>query len=168
MSNAQLAEIHAAIECLGRLSGAFGNRREQLAQSVGLTEHQWGVLEEISTEHFMPSMFARQRDSTPAAVSKTLRQLIDKGLIEVKLNKSDGRQRDYQLTRRGKRTMGELREARRLAIEQIWQKLDGEEIRRFTAFGNLLADALIEHANNISEGSEGKDDHGNDAIRESL
>ena len=73
---------------LARTSG------EQLAQSVGLTEHQWGVLEEISTEHFMPSMFARQRDSTPAAVSKTLRQLIDKGLIEVKLNKSDGRQRD--------------------------------------------------------------------------
>lgn len=165
MSNAQLAEIHAAIEVLGRLSSAFGDRRQQLAQSVGLTDHQWGVLEKISTEHFMPSMFARQQDSTPAAVSKTLRQLIDKGLIEVKLNKSDGRQRDYQLTRRGKRTMDELREARAMAIEQIWQKLDRDEVRRFTAFGTLLADALVEHANTISEE---RDDHGKDAVRESL
>jgi DNA-binding MarR family transcriptional regulator len=165
MSNAQLAEIHAAIDCLGRLSAAFGDRREQLAQSVGLTEHQWGVLEEISTEHFMPSMFARKRDSTPAAVSKTLRQLIDKGLVEVKLNKSDGRQRDYQLTRRGKRTMSELREARAQAIEQIWQKLDRDEVRSFTSFGNKLAQALLEHANNISQQ---RDDHGKDALRESL
>ena len=165
MSNAQLAEIHAAIEVLGRLSSAFGDRRQQLAQSVGLTEHQWGVLEEISTEHFMPSMFARQRDSTPAAVSKTLRQLIDKGLVEVKLSKSDGRQRDYQLSRRGRRTMDELRDARALAIEQIWQKLDRDEIRRFTAFGNLLAQALTEHANTISQE---RDEHGNDAVRESL
>jgi len=165
MSNPQLAEIHAAIDCLGRLSAAFGDRREQLAQSVGLTEHQWGVLEEVSTEHFMPSMFARERDSTPAAVSKTLRQLIDKGLVEVKLNKSDGCQRDYQLTRRGKRTMSELREARAQAIEQIWQKLDREEVRSFTSFGNKLAQALVEHQSNISQQ---RDDHGKDAIRESL
>lgn len=163
MSKAQLAEIHDAIEVLGRLSSAFGHRRQQLAQSVGLTDHQWGVLEEVSTEHFMPSMFARQRDSSPAAVSKTLRQLIDKGLIEVKLNKSDGRQRDYQLTRRGKRSMDELRDARARAIEQIWQKLDRDEIRRFTAFGKILADALVEHAN-----SQERDDHGKDAVRESL
>ena len=165
MSNTELAEIHAAIDCLGRLSAAFGDRREQLAQSVGLTDHKWGVLEEISTEHFMPSMFARQRDSTPAAVSKTLRQLIDKGLVEVKLNKSDGRQRDYQLTRRGKRTMDELRDARARAIEQIWQKLDRDEVRNFTSFGNKLAQALVEHANSISQQ---RDDHGKDAFRESL
>src|SRR5690606_1587810 len=100
-----------------------------------------------------------------SAVSKTLRQLIDKGLVEVKLSKSDGRQRDYQLTRRGRRTMDELRDARALAIEQSWQKLDRDEIRRFTAFGNLLAQALTEHANTISQE---RDEHGNDAVRESL
>ena len=113
----------------------------------------------------MPSMFARKRDSSPAAVNKTLRQLIDKGLVEVKLNKSDGRQRDYQLTRRGKRTMSELREARAQAIEQIWQKLDRDEVRSFTSFGNKLTRALVEHANNISQQ---RDDHGKDAVRESL
>lgn len=163
MSNERQAEIHAAIDCLRRLSSAFGERRQQLAQSVGLTEHQWGVLEEISTEHFMPSMFARQRDSTPAAVSKTLRQLIDKGLIEVKLNKNDARQRDYELTRRGESVMSELRDARHLAIEQVWKKLDPEQVRRFTNFGNELALALEQHGKNTSKR---KDDHGKDTIRE--
>lgn len=163
MSNERQGEIHAAIDCLRRLSAAFGERRQQLAQSVGLTEHQWGVLEEISTEHFMPSMFARQRDSTPAAVSKTLRQLIDKGLIEAKLNKNDARQRNYELTKRGERVMGELRSARNLAIEQVWKKLDREQVKRFTTFGNQLALALEQHGKNTSQL---KDDHGKDTIRE--
>ena len=121
-----MPEIHAAIESLQRLTSAFGERRQQLAESVGLTEHQWGVLEEISTEHFMPSMFAKKRDSSPAAVSKTIRQLVDKGLVEVTLNKTDARQRDYQLTGQAKRVLGQLRRARARAIEQIWLKLDIE------------------------------------------
>ena len=57
---ATLAEAHAAIECLGRLSELYQRRREQLAASVGLTDREWDVLEEIATEHFMPSLFARQ------------------------------------------------------------------------------------------------------------
>jgi DNA-binding MarR family transcriptional regulator len=126
-------------------------RRQQLAQSVGLTEHQWGVLEEISNEHFMPSMFARQRDSSAAAVSKTIRQLVDKGLVEVTLNKLDGRQRDYQLTAKGKIVMQALRAERSRAIKQIWLKLDIDEVRQFTAFGNELCDALIEHGNKINK-----------------
>ncbi len=70
--------IHEAIGHLGRLSELFQKRRVQLAESVGLTEHQWGVLEEIALDHFMPSMFARQRESSAAAVSKTLRQLLSR------------------------------------------------------------------------------------------
>ena len=72
------APVHRAIECLQQLTAAFGQRRQQLAADVGLTEGQWAVLEEIATEHFMPSMFARARESSAAAVSKTLRQLSEK------------------------------------------------------------------------------------------
>src|SRR5512145_2872283 len=91
-------EIYAAIAGLRRVSDAFRKRREELAISVGLTEGQWGVMEEIATLHFMPSMFAKHRSSSAAAVSKTLRQLADKGLIRSSLSKADGRQRDYELT----------------------------------------------------------------------
>lgn len=117
------AVAHEAIACLRRLSDAFRRRREQLALSVGLSDGQWGVLEEIAREHFMPSMFAKTRDSSAAAVSKTLRQLLDKGLVSVGLSKADGRHRAYVLTAKGRRVLETLRVEREVAIEKIWLPL---------------------------------------------
>lgn len=151
-----MLRVHAAIECLQRLSEAFGERRRQLAGSVGLTEHQWGVLEEISSEHFMPSMFAKKRDSSPAAVSKTLRQLIDKDLVRVTVRPNDGRQRKYQLSERGKRIMNQLRQERADAIAAIWMTFTDDELRTFTEFGNRLTDALEEYGQHSSK----KEAHG--------
>jgi len=138
----KVAEVHAAIACLGRLTEAFARRRQQLAQSVGLSEGQWGVLEEVATQHFMPSMFAKTRDSSAAAVSKTLRQLLEKDLVSVGLSKDDGRQRAYLPSAKGKRVLEVLRKERELAIEEIWLPLDAAELRSFVAFGNQLCDRL--------------------------
>jgi DNA-binding MarR family transcriptional regulator len=140
-----LALVHQAIACLGRLADAFRRRREQLALSVGLSDGQWGVLEEISREHFMPSMFAKTRESSAAAVSKTLRQLLDKDLIGVTLSKSDGRQRDYVLSAKGKRIMQSLRDERALAIEKIWLKLDPHLVKSFVSFGTQLSEHLEQY-----------------------
>jgi DNA-binding MarR family transcriptional regulator len=142
--------VHQAIACLGRLADAFRRRREQLALSVGLSDGQWGVLEEISREHFMPSMFAKTRDSSAAAVSKTLRQLLDKDLVSVTLSKSDGRQRDYILTAKGKRIMQTLREERELAIEKIWLRLDPHLLKSFVTFGTQLSDHLEQVRRNMT------------------
>lgn len=130
--------IHQAITQLQQLVDLFQRRRAQLAESVGLTEHQWGVLEEISTEHFMPSMFARKRESSPAAVSKTLRQLADKGLVESSVRSADGRQRLYQLTAKGERTMSELRAKREEAIQRVWLGLDATALQDFIRFSEDL------------------------------
>ncbi len=138
----KVAAAHAAIACLGRLTEAFARRRQQLAQSVGLSEGQWGVLEEIATQHFMPSMFAKTRDSSAAAVSKTLRQLLEKDLVSVGLSKDDGRQRAYLPSAKGKRVLEALRKERALAIEEIWLPLDAAQLRSFVAFGNQLSDWL--------------------------
>jgi len=145
---ASLAQVHEAIACLGRLAGAFRRRREQLAASVGLTDGQWGVLEEIAREHFMPSMFAKTRESSAAAVSKTLRQLIDKDLVGVTLSKSDGRQRAYPLTAKGKRLLESLRQERELAIQEIWLTLDGDQVRGFATFAGELARRFEEYGRN--------------------
>jgi len=142
-----LAKIHEAIACLRRLTDAFRRRREQLALSVGLSDGQWGVLEEIAREHFMPSMFARTRDSSAAAVSKTLRQLLDKGLVSVSLSKDDGRQRAYVLTAKGKRVLDTLRDERELAIEKIWLALDPGQVQSFIAFGTQLSEHLEQYEN---------------------
>jgi DNA-binding MarR family transcriptional regulator len=140
------AQAHEAIECLARLVELTRTRREQLAASVGLTDQQWGVLEEVATEHFMPSLFARRRESSPAAVSKILRQLVDKGLVVAAVAKDDARQRRYALTPRGRRVMDRLRESREAAVQRVWLSLDRDELRSFTDFGRTLIDRLEQYA----------------------
>jgi DNA-binding MarR family transcriptional regulator len=149
-----LEEAHAAIECLGRLTELYGERRQQLAQSVGLTEQQWGVLEEIATEHFMPSLFARRRDSSAAAVSKILRQLVDKGLVVGAIAKGDARQRTFSLTARGRRVMEKLRESRKDAIREVWLTLDRDGVLAFTAFGTELIARLERYADTAKSEKE--------------
>jgi DNA-binding MarR family transcriptional regulator len=143
--------VHAAIACLGRLTEAFAERRQQLAASAGLSDGQWGVLEEIATQHFMPSMFAKNRESSAAAVSKTLRQLKSKGLVSVGLSQTDGRHRAYVLTARGRALLDALRDERAQAIAEIWLPLPATELASFIAFGNRLCDRLEHYARRAPE-----------------
>ena len=135
-------ELHRAIAGLQRLTDLFLERRERLAREAGLTVAQWRVLEEISTEHFMPSLFARRRAQSPAAVSKTLRQLGEKGMLQVAISESDARKRDYRLSARGRRALERLRRSRRKAIEVIWGDLGRRELERFALFSEELARRL--------------------------
>jgi len=140
------ADIHAAIACLQRLTDIFQQRRVQLAQSVGLSEQQWAVLEEISSEHFMPSMFAKSRASSAAAVSKILRQLADKQLVRSKVDSDDGRQRRYELTAKGKATMATIRQKREQAINAVWVPLEVAHLETFTRIGEELTERLEAYA----------------------
>ena len=135
---AQTATIHSSIAQLQRLTELLQERRQQLAKRVGLSEQQWSVLEEISTEHFIPSLFARQRESSAAAVSKILRQLLDKELVRVGVAESDGRQRQYELSAKGQRTIERLRAERQRAIEVIWRDLPARDLERFAATATEL------------------------------
>jgi DNA-binding MarR family transcriptional regulator len=139
-------EIHRAIACLQRLSQLFSERRQQLASEVGISESQWRLLEEIAEEHFMPSMFARARDCTPAAVSRGLRGLLERELVSVSIGADDGRQRVYRLTGAGRRILGRLRERRERAIEAVWSRFDAEELGGFVRFSDELADHLEAYA----------------------
>ena len=126
--------VHEAISLVQRLTDVFHKRRAALAGEVGLTEKQWLVLERISDEHFMPSMFAKEQASSPAAVSKIVRQLIDKGVVSVSLSDADARQREYQLTASGKQMMSELRVLREAAIDKIWMAREQAELDSFCDF----------------------------------
>lgn len=140
------AQILEAIAQLQQLSEVFGKRRAQLSRRVGLTEQQWRILEEISHEHFIPSMFARKQESSAAAVSKVLRQLLDKDLIEVSVSSQDGRLREYELSAAGRRTMASLRAYRNEAIDAIWKELPGRELQRFTRFSAMLTERIERYA----------------------
>jgi len=137
---ARTAHVHEAIGRLQRLADLFHQRRAQLAQGAGLTEAQWEILERIATDHFMPSMFARHRQSSAPAVSRVIRQLTRKKLITVSVSDTDGRQRRYQLTARGQKVLEALRGMRRRAIDAIWMNLDPRALAAFTEFsGGLIA-----------------------------
>ena len=138
--------VHESIARLSRLSDLFVARREQLARRVGLTEQQWRVLEEISTEHFIPSMFARSQDSSAAAVSKVLRQLLDKDLVRVSISENDGRQRAYELSPAGKRAMSRLRKLRQDAIEEVWLALPEADLVRWSELSGELIERIEQHA----------------------
>ena len=134
--------IFRAIEAMGTLSALFERRREVLARDAGITIEQWRVLEEISREHFIPSMFARSRDSSAAAVSKILRQLLDSRLVSAAIGRDDRRNRHYKLTAKGNRTLRELRAARENAIEAIWTGFSRDELAAFSEFAERLSERI--------------------------
>jgi DNA-binding MarR family transcriptional regulator len=94
----------------------------------------------------MPSMFARRRKCTSAAISKILRQLLDRKFIQVAIGKSDARQREYSLTTSGKRLVQRLRRERVKAIDAVWRDLPRAELKEFAAFGDELATRLESYA----------------------
>jgi DNA-binding MarR family transcriptional regulator len=164
-----LGDVHAAVACLGRLTEVFRQRRLELAASVGLTEQQWSVLDEIEQADFMPSMFARRRESSAAAVSKILRQLQDKELVVVSLSESDGRQRNYVLSALGKRTLERLRALRQHAIAAVWLEFGAGEVVAFTRFGNELIERLERYSKDYaSPAARRGTGNGKDAVREGV
>jgi DNA-binding MarR family transcriptional regulator len=139
-------EIHRAIDALKRLSEAFALRRRQLAQDAELTLAQWQLLEEVAGDGFMPSMFARRRDCTPAAVSRGLRGLLDAGLVEARIAAADGRQREYRLTAHGRSVLKRLRRQREDAIQTVWRRFDAAELDAFVRFATALSESLESYA----------------------
>ncbi len=134
--------VGQAISKLQRLSDLFIQRREQLAAEAGISVGQWRVLEEIASEHFMPSLFARRRSVSPAAVSKLIRGLLDRDLVAVEIAAADARQRSYLLTRQGLRTLEAMRRSRQRAIDRVWAGLPENELKRFARFAEKLSDRL--------------------------
>ena len=143
---ASRSSLYRAIAALQRLAELFERRRQQLAREAGLSDAQWRVLEEIGRERFMPSLFARSRAMHAAAVSRTLRQLQDEGLVAASLATHDRRQRRYQLTARGRQRLERVRRERSRAIQEVWGVFATGELDRFAAFSERLADRLERYA----------------------
>jgi DNA-binding MarR family transcriptional regulator len=140
------SSLRDALAALQRLADAFAHRRAQLAQSAGLSEAQWRVLEQIAAEDFMPSLFARRRARSPAAISKVIRQLLDQKLIAVSIAESDARQRRYALTPAGRAAMDTVRHDRERALARIWSEFEPARLARFAEFASELAERMESHA----------------------
>jgi DNA-binding MarR family transcriptional regulator len=139
-------EVRRAIAALQTLSDLLAQRRAQLAQEAGLTEQQWRLLEEIAAPGFLPSLFARRSDVTPAAVSKVLRQLLEKDLVAVAISDQDARQRDYTPTARGRKALARIEAARQDAVRTIWSALAPRDVSQFADLSETLAARLESYA----------------------
>jgi DNA-binding MarR family transcriptional regulator len=146
VATAKTRHIHEAIEQLAILVDVFERRRDTLAAEAGVTVEQWRVMEEIGSRRFMPSMFARRRESSAAAVSRTLRQLLDAGLVSVAISQNDGRNREYRLTSTGERALADLKRSREAAIESVWMTQDASEIESFAEFARKLVRAIEDYS----------------------
>src|SRR5262245_57067756 len=144
--------VHRGIEGLQRLAELFAERRERLAREAGLSLGEWRLLEEIAGAGFLPSLFARRRAVSPAAVSRTLRALKQRGLIRAAIAEGDARPRAYRLTPDGRRALARLRESRARAIAAIWEPLPAGEIERFGRFAAELAARLEGYAGRDARG----------------
>ena len=149
--SAKKETAYTAIGQLNKLTAIFARRRSELAAQVGLTEQQWLMMEQISTTHFIPSLFAEERESSRAAVSKIIRQLVDKGLVNVKLDEKDARQRHYTLTTDGEQKMQTLRNLRERAINDIWMTLDHDALAGFCQFSEKLINSIETYSGKESE-----------------
>jgi DNA-binding MarR family transcriptional regulator len=143
-------ETAIAIANLQRLAAVFTDRRRQLAAGIDLTEAQWRVLEEVGDENFLPSLFARRRSITAAAVSRTLRQLLQRDLVRCGIGTEDGRQRRYALTARGRRALVEVAAARAQAVEEVWARIPRRDLATFSRVSGELAERLERYAATIS------------------
>ncbi|MCS5619839.1 MAG: MarR family transcriptional regulator [Myxococcota bacterium] len=134
--------IHQAIGALQRLADLFNERRDEIARGAGLSVRQWQILEEVATEHFMPSMFAARGSVTPAAVSKLVRGLLERELIRASISTGDRRQRSFVLTAAGRKLLDGVRLTRQAAIDAVWADLPKAELLRFAKFGQKLGNRL--------------------------
>ena len=144
------APLFEALEGLGRLTESMERRRRQLAAEVDLTPQQWRALEEIAREDFMPSLFARNQERSAASVSRTLRQLLERGLVVVSTSGSDARRRAYTPSRAGRRVLERVRAAREAALEAVWGDFGETELERFAGVAGVLADRLEAYARAVS------------------
>jgi DNA-binding MarR family transcriptional regulator len=91
-------------------------------------------------------MFARTSESSPPAVSRLIRQLMDRDLITVSVAAEDGRQRRYALTAAGRRLLDRLRAARARAIDTVWMDLPAGQVGAFVRFSDVLIPRLEAYA----------------------
>ncbi len=144
-NEARRGRIDETIASLQGLVEIFEDRREALARSVGLSPTQWQVLEQVGRDDFMPSLFARRRDVSAAAVSRTLRQLLDLRLVDVQISPRDARQRLYRVTEKGRKALDEVHAERARAISAVWETLSDADLTRFGRLARALTERLHEY-----------------------
>lgn len=121
---------------LSRLSKLMQTRLETLLRPYELTRLEWCVLSGVAIEgHDSPSDLANHVGITRPAVSRLLKGLIARNLIERALTETDGRSRKITVTSQGEKTLNQCLPLVKSNQEHFTNKLS-------TAQTTALSDAL--------------------------
>lgn len=109
----------------------------------GLNTHEWRVLAAVSVwGPIEAAQVSRWATVDKAAVSRAVRGLLNKGLLERSLHERDGRKISLELTPAGRRTVSAV--VQRIAVlqERLFKGIERQKVREFFAMlrtieGNL-------------------------------
>jgi len=80
------------------------------------------------------SVLAEKMQAKPSAVSRTLKNLEEKGLIERSVNRADRRNTYVELTEQGKQVLEECKSGINEVMHAVFAKMDQEDIKRLIGY----------------------------------
>jgi DNA-binding MarR family transcriptional regulator len=124
------------------LSRAIG---EVYSDSFGLNTHQWRVLAAVAVWGPIEAVqVSRWATVDKAAVSRAVRALIGKGLVERSLHDRDGRKITLELTPAGKRTFKAVVHRIRVVQDRLFKGYERQKVREFFTTLRTLESRLRE------------------------
>lgn len=124
----------------------------------GLNTHEWRVLAAVSVWGPIEAVqVSRWATVDKAAVSRAVRGLLDKDLLERSLHERDGRKITLELTPAGQRTVKAVVQRIGVIQERLFKGYDRRKVREFFALMRTLESRLRD----MQEASSG---NGNDRL----
>lgn len=122
------AEALELLDLLYRLSrSVIGDARRSTVDTAGLEMPEFVLLRAVVAGTTSPGELARELDSHPAAISRTVTQLVKAGLLERLPTADDSRRFTLALTTEGRKTTDAIAASVRPAIRERLTALTPQE-----------------------------------------
>ena len=116
-----------------------------LLRAANFTEQQWRVMRVLAdAESLDATGIADQALLYPPTVTRILKELVERGLIERRLDKSDGRRSIVSITDEGRQMVSETARETKLLLNAYAEAFSNERLDAFRREALALADALAQ------------------------
>lgn len=147
-------DFFAAIDSMRKIR--IGELFPDMTQGDGAMILAIEHLNEKKTEGVTVSDLAEKTHTKPSAVSRTLKTLEERGLIERTINQSDRRNTYVTLTETGSTTCKQFRQTMCEFGKAVIDRMDEADMRRMIAYINKLNQVALEELE-MRKADKGKD-----------
>ncbi len=115
-------------------------------REANVTEQQWRVLRVLADAEYLDARgIAEQGLLYPPTVTRILRELTDRGLIERKIDPNDGRRAIISITSAGRQLVANTAKHTKVLLDAYTEAFGEERLEAFKAEALALARALAKH-----------------------